>query len=148
MSLKDLKLPTLAVEIPGGSFAVRGISPTEIEHLAREHRATLGALFDQFKNQTGTDDQVIEAGAGLLMEAPELMARIICLGADEPDAFDFAIKLPTAVQFAALSKIISLTFTVEGDLGKLVATVLNRMGGMSGLLAATSQVLSQLAKKS
>lgn len=146
MSLKDLKLPQAVVEIPGGSFAVRGLSPAEIEHLVREHRATLGALFDQFKTQAGSEDDMIEAGAGLLMEAPELMARIIALAADEPDAVEFALKLPTAVQLAALGKIAGLTFSVEGDLGKLLATVVEKVGGINGVLEAVAQVMSKLTK--
>lgn len=147
MSLKDLKLPTASVEIPGGSFAVRGLSPVEIEHLVREHRATLGALFDQFKGQLDSaDDSIVDTGVELLMQAPELLARIITLAADEPDAFEFALKLPTSIQFSALAKIAALTFTVEGDLGKLLAIAMEKIGGINGLLETVSTVLETLKK--
>jgi len=147
MGLKDLQLPTANVEIPGGNFAVRGLSPVEIEQLVREHRATLGALFDQLKGQLADPEiDVMSTGAELLVQAPELMARIICTAADEPDAIDVALRLPTSVQFAALGKIAALTFTVEGDLGKLVATVLTKIGGLNGLLELVSQGLATLKK--
>lgn len=147
MGLKDLQLPTASVEIPGGSFAVRGLSPVEIEQLVREHRATLGALFDQFKGQLANPEaDLMASGAELLVQAPELMARVICMAADEPDSIDMAMRLPTSVQFAALGKIAALTFTVEGDLGKLVATALTKIGGLNGLLELVSQALASLKK--
>lgn len=147
MGLKDLQLPTSIVEIPGGSFTVRGLSTVELELLLREHRATFTAMFDQLKEVGGgVDDNTFSLAAELLSSAPELMARIICFAADEPDAIEFALKLTPAIQLKALMRIAALTFTVEGDLGKLMGGLVEKVGGLNQVLKGTSELLESIRK--
>lgn len=149
MGLKDLQLPKSTVEIPGGSFTVRGISTVELEVLLREHKATLTAMFKQVVEAgANMDEETVQLGVELLANAPELLARIICMAADEPDAIEFAMKLTPAIQLVALTRIAVLTFTVEGDLGKLIGDVMTRIGGFNRVLEAVSQVLEAAAKNS
>lgn len=148
MSLKDLKLPTANIEIPGGAFTVRGLSPTEIEVLARNHKATLGALFERFMGKASTNSDMTAIIGAIVKDAPELMAHIICLAADEPDAIDSVLKIPVSIQLTALERIAAFTFTVEGDLGNLMATALKSLGGVNGLLGQVSTMLEKALKKS
>lgn len=144
MAIKDLQLPKLTVTTPGGAFVVRGLAPVEIEVLLREHRATFTSLFNRVK-ESGVefDDGTLDMGVSLLSSAPELMARVICMAADEPDAIEATLRLPTAIQIDALTKIASLTFTVEGDLGKLLGAASAKVTGLGEVL---DQVSSALAK--
>lgn len=138
MGLKDLQLPKSPVETPGGSFTVRGISTVEIELMFREHRATFTALFDQFSETAKAGDDDLMSIAGLVLTAaPELVGRIIAIASDEPDAVQEAMRLTPAIQIRALALIAGLTFTVEGDLGKM-------MGNSAGQLANLNQLLDSV----
>jgi hypothetical protein len=149
MGLKDLQMPKSTLEIPGGEFTVRGLSTVELEVLLREHKATLTAMFKQI-TEVGAqlDDETLQLGIELLGTAPELIARIICMASDEPDAIEFAMKLTPAIQITALTKIALMTFTVEGDLGKLLGGVMSKLGGFNKILTTVSQALEAVAKSS
>jgi hypothetical protein len=149
MGLKDLQLPKSIVEIPGGSFTVRGLSTVELEVLLREHKNTLTAMFKQVAEVGGKlDDETLQLGVELMGAAPELIARIICMASDEPDAIEFAFKLTPAIQVVALTRIALLTFTVEGDLGKLLGGMMSKVGGINNILTTVTQVLGEVAKNS
>lgn len=147
MGLKDLKLPTAQVVIPGNDpIVVRGLSTVEIEVLIREHRNTAVALFDQFKTQAANSENPISTGLEILQMAPELIARAIAMAADEPDAADVVLKLPTSVQLTLAGQVLALTLTVEGDLGKLMGLLMANLGKVSAVLSGLSKSLADKAK--
>ncbi len=63
--------------------------------------------------------------------APGLVAMIIALGADEPDAQAEAMTLPFSVQMDALTKIARLTFTQAGGPKKFLESVAALMRGVT-----------------
>lgn len=142
MGLKDLRLPTETVKLPGGeSFAVRGLHTLDIAHLIRRHQGAMEGLFAKFASDTEGD--VTAAGAAFLKTAPALAAEVIALasgeldGASEMDAAAIvanASRLPVAAQLDALEKIVTLTFDGEGGPKKAIETVIKAIRGATDMM--------------
>lgn len=134
MGLKDLQLPREVVEIPGGgSFSVRGLSYVDLTHLLGKHGAVLSEFFQAVVNGGTTvsaEDFGFMAG-NLVMQAPAIAADVICLAADEPDAFETVLTLPFPTQTDALSKIGKLTFATEEDVKKFLQTAKTILGSFA-----------------
>jgi hypothetical protein len=134
MSLKDLQLPKSEVQIPGGgSFAVRGLSFTDLKKLFVKYSADMTQLFDLISAEKGAQINVEDAGAAaatLLNQAPSLAADIISIAADEPDAFETVLSLPFPVQTEALTIIGKATFGTEGGVKKFLQTASVLLGGL------------------
>lgn len=150
MALKDIQIPKADVQVgAGGSFAVRGLSTSDIEHCLREHGPLLHKMWDDFvTGKRKPEEALTDAGfygilSTILKEAPTLVASVMYLAGDF-DAEDAAVwaKLPAAVQVDALMKVTMQTLNVEGDMGKLIETVLGALGGVNGLLAGVNQALA------
>ncbi|MDX0622904.1 hypothetical protein GOD54_23680 [Sinorhizobium medicae] len=147
MALKDIQIPKVDVEVtPGSSFAVRGLSTADIEHLVRLHGTALRELFTQYMSG---DRKKIKATEMLpilkdvVSKVPALVVDVIALGADaDEDDIKVLKKLSSGVQLNALSKIAGMTLNVEGDLGNVLETVIQLLGkvntGMDGALLALS----------
>ena len=127
MGLKDLKLPTAEVEVPGGgSFAVRGLSFTDIRALFIKHSAEVNSVFTLIargKEGSATPEEASETVAHIINTAPALVAEVIAVASGEEDAFEEALALPFPVQVDALKKIGQVTFGSEDGLKKFVQTV-------------------------
>lgn len=139
MGLKHLKLPEAHIELPGGGFAVRGLSLNDIAFLVQRHGAKLQALFTQFTtNATGeiSTEAVAAFALPLIQAAPEIAAELIACASGDPDDADIAASLPFPVQVEALEKLASLTFDASGGPKKLLETVLRLAQGTTGLLAS------------
>lgn len=131
MGLKDLQVPQETVEIPGqGSITVRGLSYADLLNLMGRHGDTLANVFQLFADNASSvtaEDFTLMAG-DVLLQAPALAADAICVAADEPDAFETALRLPFPLQTEILSKIGKLTFATEDDVKKFLKTVKSLMG--------------------
>lgn len=127
--LKSLTFPTIAIETPGGMFAVRGLSLSDISSLAVRNRETLKALFEKATQSDGAVelDNMEAIAVSLAQTAPGIVAEVIALATDEFDdeAIEAAKGLPFPAQVEALEAIGKLTFTTEGGLKKVVATIIN-----------------------
>jgi hypothetical protein len=138
MGLRDLRLPSSSVTVPGGdSFAVRGLSLQDISALVRHHGAAMTLLFDKFIRQ-GEDGMppadMATMGRTLLEIAPDAAAEMIALAAGEPEAVDIVRTLPLPVQVEALDLLMSHTFATDQDLKKVVETVIRAATGTTNLL--------------
>lgn len=134
MALKDVAIPRRTVDLSvSGDVQLRGLTLTDIMSVYRHHGGQLGIVFTTLmdKNQTLSDSTLQAAIRELAMSAPEALAEIICLAADEPDMHDTAVRLPLLDQASILEAIFELTLTSEADLKKLVETVLRALNGFN-----------------
>lgn len=149
MSLKDIQIPTVEVQVGSGSFAVRALNLTDIEHLIRQHGEDLRGLFKEFitdakKGSTQLAD-LTPIISQVVTRAPALIVDVIALAADA-DAEDKTklAKLGAGVHLDALGKIFTITLSTEGDMGKALETVIKVLGsvngGMGELLAAKASL--------
>lgn len=134
MALKDIKIPKVDVMVAAdSSFAVRGLSTSDIEHLVRAHGESMRDLFNEFVNGETKITDLGPVLRQLISRAPRLVADVINLAADA-DAEDALMtpKLPVAIQVNALTCIVGLTLSVEGDMGKALETAIRVLGGVNG----------------
>lgn len=141
MALKDIQIPTVEVQVGSGSFAVRALNLTDIEHLIRQHGEDLRDLFKKYaKPETLANLQVndlLPVLKEVAARAPKLVVDTIALAADA-DANDAAkiAKLGLGVHLDALGKIFVISLSTEGDMGKALETVIKVLGSINGELGA------------
>jgi hypothetical protein len=138
MGLRTLRLPSTEIKVPGGdSFAVRGLSLTDISILATKHGAALSMLFERYITRSAEGLQpaeMVAVGKTILELAPEAAIEGIALAADEPDAVDVVRKLPFPVQVEALEAMVAHTFASEAEIKKVVETVTRAALGTNRLV--------------
>jgi hypothetical protein len=135
MGLKDLRLPTSRVDIPGEEeqfFEVRGLSFVDMRTLLVKHSSELSRLFDLVANGNGADPLSIASAAAaagqFLNESPALAAEVIAMATGEEGVFEQVLMLPFPVQVDALTKIGKLTFATEDSAKKFLQTVRSLIG--------------------
>ena len=142
--------PTKSVQVSNEeSFPVRGLDPTGEFGIYYRHAGQLGGLIEQVVGRVreggGVEAEDVQmVAAGLLRDAPAIMAEIVALGSgSDPteeanwlDDVEIAGRLPFAAQVDALSKIAELTFTSDMPPGKFVSLVAGLMkSAATGLTA-------------
>lgn len=135
MGLSDLVIPTKTIELPSGSFDVRGLSLSEISYLVLNHRDIIESIFARM---TGRDpdsigiDDADQLGQELLMRAPQFAAEVIALASDGDFRSNVVVakRLPTDAQILALDAIGRLTFTSEQTLKKVIECLIASMTGV------------------
>ena len=138
MALKDFVLPTEEVQLPDGStFAVRGLSLEDITTLISKHGPVLEQFFRRYADNQ--DANPMEVGMGLIEQAPALVAQIIAIAADEPDAADRVRKFPLTVQQDALEKLGKLTFDASGGPKKFVEAVIRLVQSTTNLMSGLTR---------
>jgi len=133
MGLKDLKLPTETVEVPGAGedgaaayFSVRGLSFSDLRILVVKYSGELASIFDLLANGRQGEVDVESASAlvaDFIQKFPAVAAEIIAVASGEPDSFETALALPFPIQTEAIQKIVKLTFATESSVKKFVETV-------------------------
>lgn len=139
MDLSALAAQTASIPTPSGNLAVRGLGLSDISRLVQNYRSDLEGAFEKVSQAAESaveDDGFI---AGLLEQAPDLVAEIIALATDQPHKAKDAAKLPLSLQVAILEKAGELTFVGEGGVGKTLEIVINMIGG-------ATQVADQLTQ--
>lgn len=133
MSIADYQPPKASIALPGGSsFEVRGISLPDVSVLWRFHAETIEALFVKIKAYQGrewSDFLTLNLIAELVDESPILIATIIALAADEFEMLDKVRHFPVPVMVEAIRQIAVLTFDDASGPGKMLAGVLDLIGG-------------------
>lgn len=125
MPLAGYQPETRDVPLHGGnSFAVRGMSFTDIASLMRTHFPDLEALSDLFAHGFENIDrgEFEKLALVLITQAPGFVANVIAMAAGEGDASD-AEKLPAPIQVRALLDIGELTFEEVGGVKKGLETI-------------------------
>lgn len=133
MGLKDLRLPTEPVEVPGGgAFAVRGLSLTDMRTLVTKYSSELAQLFNLFVNDGTTNEAKIgnaaATAAQFINESPAIAADVIAVASGEADVYEIVLTLPFPVQVDALTKIGKLTFASEDSAKKFLQTARSLIG--------------------
>ena len=142
---------TETVEIPGGSFTVRGLALEDFSILLREHYPAMQGLFEQYVQEAALDkvDTDVTGGSmGLadmnavvldtLRLAPALIGDTIALASDEFDLRHTARLLPVGVQIDAIGKVVTLTLEAEGGMEKLAETITQLVTGLTTAVASRS----------
>lgn len=121
------------------TVALRGLNVKDISILLDGHRtlieqmiSTMDGMEKGFDLSAKVDRLIIES----IHAAPDLVAGIISLAADEPDAGENAKSLPFATQVDALVKVFNLTFQEVGGLGNFLAVLQRAMSATRSALAA------------
>lgn len=144
MGLKDLRLPSAEIPVPGGSsFTVRGLSTVELEDFYRKNREAVSEIYEK---SIGSEQ---EPNWGLVISdamklAPGLIAEVIAVAANEPDEVESAKALPPGLQLKALERIGALTFSVETEGKNLIEIVAAFLENLNPLLEVTSRKLADL----
>lgn len=115
--LSGIAIASRSIKVPGGdTFAVRGLSLSDLTALYHGHSGDMGLWFERFIG--GSDDSGTAMGdaiASIIASAPNLAARAIALGAGDSsdDGAAAAGGFPLGTQIEALSAIGDLTFTED-----------------------------------
>jgi len=133
MGLKDLRLPTELVEVPGGGeFTVRGLSLTDMRALVTKYSTELAQLFELFSQDGSTDEARIgnaaATAARFINESPSIAAEVIAIASGEKDVFEIVLGLPFPIQVDALTKVGKLTFASEDSAKKFLQTARSAIG--------------------
>lgn len=106
-------------------FSVRGLSLSDLSILMRTHLPDIQlalTLWQQYQAD-GADGDIAPVLLGLATDAPEIVAHLIALAADSPEASAQAKQLPLPLQLEALAHLFRLTFEEYGGLEKMTATL-------------------------
>ncbi len=138
MSLSDYIIPTRKIALPGdGSFFIRGISLKDISFITSQHFKQLADLFDKIKNPEEHDinpedhDNIIRMA---IATAPDAVATIIAVAADEPEQTKMISRLPISIQTETIAAIMEMTFESEAAMGKFLQTIVKTMIGTTNTL--------------
>lgn len=135
MALKyTLKTHRIEIDGPDSYVEVRGLSLNNIVQLLTINKPAIDELFLQFSDRDPdsiAEADVMQAGMGMVENAPALVAHIISMAADAVDQFDTIVDLPIGVQVAALEKIGELTFAAGGGPKKMLALAMKLVGRQS-----------------
>lgn len=124
VDIVDLK-ETIEFEIKGKKLEieVRGLSTEDLAVLSSTYDKHLDSLFKGNLDFTK-----------ILKEAPEFVAKVIALAADDLKGIDKAARLPFGVQVKALKEIYGLTFPDEEFLGEFINQLIGTLRGLQGKL--------------
>ena len=136
-SLSDLQLPTETVEVPGTGvkLVLRGLSVSDAAELIRKHGDSLNHVYTTSGiADDGEIPPMQDMARALIQTAPLAVAEVIALSNGQPHMVTAAARLPFPIQIEALTKIASLTFYSEADLGKFLETVIMGSKVVTGLI--------------
>jgi hypothetical protein len=124
------------IEFTGGYISVRGLSIPEIQQIVSVNSEAAMILFEEIK-QVAAEQKEIDIAFfvfSILNRFSVAVAHAIALAADVPNDIEGISKLPPDVQVAALEKIATLSFAMDGGAKKFWQTVLRLVGEKGGLL--------------
>jgi hypothetical protein len=141
VGLKHLTLNVETIVTPAGDFTVRGLNFDDISTLVRLNFEALSAVFANAKMDAKGEikdlklNNTAALAGSLATSAPQVVAQIIALGADEDDLSEVA-KIPFPNQLEALEAIGKLTFATEGSPKKVLETVIRIVNGATSTLGS------------
>jgi len=125
MALRDYKAPKETVTFEGGCFDIRGISFSNLSVLIREHFSDLEMVYKiLMESETGDGEIDFQSViAAVVSNCPQLIARIICISADEDDeqGYDAAYNLSFPIQIDIVARIVKLSFYEVGGVKKFIS---------------------------
>lgn len=124
MALRDITIKKTEIEVPDGTFAVRGLALIDVNSLFSRYADTAADLFKTLMQGEVTQNDSAQIANMLVKDAPALAAAIIATAADEPEMEELVSRLPFPIQIEALEAVGTLTFTTEGSLKKVFETLI------------------------
>jgi hypothetical protein len=116
------------------SLTVRGLSFQDFTLLFTQYGKPVDEIFQFIERaQSGgaVDFNAKAFGADLISTAPQAVASLIALAADEPDQATKAARMPLPVQIRCLEAIYKLTVEEAGGLNDFLALVMRIAKGVS-----------------
>lgn len=156
MALSNYQIPRTKVDLdPENSISVRGLNLEDISFLVQVHKNDVDNVVAMFQGKLGKDKTpegiskaVQDNGDAMLVELiqkfPMLIANVISVAADEPEAWETASKLPMPVQVEAVLAITKRTFNDVDGFKKFVGNV----SAVLQSVATQSPQMMKAAKKS
>lgn len=144
--LSDIQFESKKIVYRGSDFTVRGLGLDIIARLlASGTRTQIDAALAQIAaaqdaKKAGDSKAIDAALMGIATGLPELVAKVIALCADEPDAEAVVAKLPLPVQVEALIAIGQLTFDGEESIKNFVSGLMTLMGSVKGTVSIAGQI--------
>ena len=124
-SISALRLPRSEVQLDDEqTLTVRGLSVFDLSEIIREHAGVLDGLYKSHIIAGEEMPSTATMAQALMMEAPDVVARIIARANDEPESWEIVSTLPGIVQIDALVEIAALTFRSEAEVKKLLETLI------------------------
>lgn len=142
MGLRNIVIPRERVDLGDGQgFEVRGISLFDIMSVLNDYGPQMAMMFGRvmaMKAEGGQFDNMAikKAITDVSGEFPDVLAAALSLAADDytGEAIEVAKQLPMPKQIEAVEKVFALTFRSEGDLKKLVESLVEMMVATSAAL--------------
>lgn len=131
MALSDLVIPTVEIPVGTTTISVRGITARDVAYLYTHERALIDKARALWESSGGeVSDDFITA---LVVQLPELVAKVIACASDSPDMWEKALLLPIPAQVEAINAIGTLTFEGIGVKKFLEAAILLVQGMAVGV---------------
>jgi hypothetical protein len=134
MSLAGYKSPTVSVEISGGSFLVKGLSPNSISTLVRANLPELEMVFTKLGDMSNGNigamsmESIVVTVADI---APSIISNIIALAAAEDapltELVEGANQMSIGAQIKAVTEIAELSFVEVGGVKKFIGLVMEKL---------------------
>lgn len=135
---------------PARYLTVRGFSADDMMRLVKIHSPALVFMFNELMNKNDGKFDLADTASLVRLayqQSPAILGDIIQIASDADDptaAFEIAVRLPIAVQFAIIEKVADLTFVEHGNLGEFMGTVVKMFGGIDGLAQSLKASVSGL----
>lgn len=146
MGLRDVRIQTTEIQTPGGNFAVRGISFSDLVVIANSHGPQAAIVFQKITGgEKLTVFDVRAILANIAPQVPDLVAAVIALASDDytPEAISTARRLNFQHQLAALEGIVSNTFQSEAELKKCMESITRMLVGATATIQQIRLPLSE-----
>lgn len=139
MALKGYVAPKITLKIQETEFTVRGLNLADLTIILEAHEPMVTKLFNDYTANQNSDTELASIGLALVNSAPELIAHIVSIAADEPDASEDFMKLPIATQLEAIEAVGKLTFEAAGGVKKLIEIVARLMRQVTNAMVELRQ---------
>lgn len=156
MALKDIVIQRSTIEFKGGSFDVHAINYDVINRIMVEGQREEVDRAIQFIEDAMTpegklnDANLVGSLSTIVMEMPQLAAKLIAYCADEPDAVERVSLLTLPVQLEAVLEICKLTFDGEDSIKKFMGSlielvVMTRKAAKPAVMGVTEKLVGMKA---
>ena len=141
MPLSNLVIPTYTLRHRGEEITLHGLSFNDITSVLLRRREDVIEAWSEFERRTsdGSDLEAYQPFALHMLKAfPALVAEIIAISADEPEAVEQAAGLPGPVALEAILNIGRLTFEDVGTVQNFLRNLAEMFNGLNTLARTTN----------
>lgn len=112
------------IKFADGELSVRGLGILELQQLVAVHTDAAVTLFNEISALSKQERiDIAKLITGVAQRFSSVVAHAIAMAADEPDRYEDYLRLHVDVQWAAIEKIVQLSFGMDGGAKKFFQTV-------------------------